>query len=263
MKVGIIGHGYVGSAVAHSHRHDHLVIRDPKLEASSASMQNISECDVIYACLPSPSRPDGTCDTSYLEHSIAELMTYPGMDQRLVISKTTAPPTTYESLHRRWPSIVHVPEFLTANNHIESYESTPYFVLGGSESWCQQAQAVLRCKFSLTDDRWMFTDIVTASLYKYMMNTYLATKVTFLNEFYLLSESLGVDFQKLTDLAQHDHRIGPSHMQVPGPDGEYGWGGACFPKDLMAILKVAKARDLDFGLLACVNRINHWHRDNR
>jgi len=161
VKVGIIGVGYVGSAVAHSHRQDQLVIRDPKLGDLSADMQSVADCDVIYACLPSPSKPDGTCDTSYLEHSIAELMTYPGMERRLVISKTTAPPTAYQVLHRRWPNIVHVPEFLTATNHIQSYESTPYFVLGGSRDWCLQARTVLETKFTLPDERWMFTDIVT------------------------------------------------------------------------------------------------------
>lgn len=263
MKVGVIGAGYVGSAVAHSHRHHELVIRDPALGVDSAELTVVAQCDVIYVCLPSPSRSDGGCDTVCLEHGLAELMQHPGMDQRPIITKTTAPPDTYRALHQRWPNIVHVPEFLTAVDHLQSYANSGYFVLGGSDPWRTQAREVLQTVFSLPPHRWMFTDIATAALYKYMMNCYLATKVTFFNEFYRLSQALGVDFATLTSLSREDHRIGASHMQVPGPDGEFGWGGACFPKDIAALIRFSKDVDQNAELLSCVQNLNQQHRNSQ
>jgi UDPglucose 6-dehydrogenase len=263
MKVGVIGAGYVGSAVARSHRHDDVVIRDPALGTDSATLTDVAQCDVIYVCLPSPSRLDGGCDTVYLEHGLAELMQHSGMDQRPIIAKTTAPPDTYRALHQRWPNIVHVPEFLTAVDHLQSYANSGYFVLGGSDPWRTQARDVLQTVFSLLPHCWMFTDIATAALYKYMMNSYLATKVTFFNEFYRLSQALGVDFVTLTSLAREDRRIGTSHMQVPGPDGEFGWGGACFPKDIAALIHFSRELDQNAELLSCVQNLNQQHRNSK
>lgn len=263
MKVGILGHGYVGQAVAHSHASDELVVRDPRLGQDSATMKDIANCDVIYVCLPSPSASDHSCDTTILEKTLGELAYHPESSQRLIICKTTAPPPTYRTLQKSYPNLVHVPEFLTAANHIESYQRAEFFVIGGNDPWRQRAQAVLAQKFNLAPERWLMTDVATASLYKYMINCYLATKLTFMNEFWELAQEMSVDFQELTDLTRWETRIGASHMQVPGPDGERGWGGDCFPKDMLAIIKLAKSHDVEFGLLCCVNRINHWHRDNK
>ena len=260
MKVGVIGAGYVGSAVAYSHQRDVVVIRDPKLSTHSASINDIASCDVIYLCLPSPGLAHGACDTSYLEQGMHDLMAQDSMHNKLIIAKTTAPPDVYRALHQRWPNMVHVPEFLTAANHIQSYQNTRYFVLGGHVDWCHRAQTMLQTKFDLPPDRWMITDIATAALYKYMVNSFLATKVTFLNEFYELSHSLGIDFKSLADLARWEDRMGSSHMQVPGPDGLHGWGGACFPKDVSAIIHLAQAHATAFDLLVTVKQINQRHR---
>lgn len=260
MRIGLLGHGYVGQAVAHSHAGDHVLIRDPVLGRRSASMQCIAESDVIYVCLPSPAQADGACDSSCLENELDDLMSYPGMDQRTVICKTTAVPTVYARLQDRWPNIVHVPEFLVARDHLRSYMASRYFVLGGAVEWCRRARDVLEGCMPLPKDRYVITDIKTAALYKYMMNSYLATKVTFVNEFYDLAHRLGVDFRDIVSLAGLDHRIGTTHMLVPGPDGQRGWGGPCLPKDLMAVIRLAQQHNLGFDLLQCVNNINQQHR---
>ena len=260
VNVGLLGHGYVGQAVAHSHAGDRVVIRDPILGSGSATMSAIAETDCIYVCLPSPSTRDGSCDSSFLENELETLMAQTGMDQKIVICKTTALPTVYARLHDRWPNIVHVPEFLTAHNHVSSYMSSSYFVLGGSADWCLRAQDVLQARMPLARDRYVITDIRTAALYKYMMNSYLATKVTFMNEFYDLARALAVDFQDLVTLAGLDPRLGRSHMLVPGPDGRRGWGGACLPKDVSAVIRLAQEHDLGFELMCSVSNINKQHR---
>lgn len=261
MKIGILGHGYVGQAVAHSHQGHDIKIRDPKLGDDSATMEEIASTDIIYVCLPSPATANGACDTGYLERGLSELMGYPGMSDKPVICKTTALPTAYRALNLVYANIVHVPEFLVSRDHIQSYLESRYLVIGGQPQWCQRVKEILQGCLPVTDDQVIITDITTAALYKYMINAYLATKVTFMNEFSGLAAKLGVDYQDLVDITAHDDRIGTTHMQVPGPDGRHGWGGDCFPKDMLALIKMAKGLDLDFGLLACVNRTNHWHRD--
>jgi UDPglucose 6-dehydrogenase len=93
-----------------------------------------------------------------------------------------------------------------------------------------------------------------------MMNSYLATKVTFMNDFKLLADAEGVVWNNLKSLAIMDDRIGYTHMDVPGPDSQYGWGGGCFPKDVAAIIEEAIDHDLDFELLQRVESINKTHR---
>jgi UDPglucose 6-dehydrogenase len=95
-----------------------------------------------------------------------------------------------------------------------------------------------------------------------MMNSYLAAKVSFMNEFNKLAEAEGVEWKDITDIASYDQRIGLTHMAVPGPDGRYGWGGACFPKDITAIIKEAEQLSLDFKLLRNIESINKEHRNN-
>jgi UDPglucose 6-dehydrogenase len=109
---------------------------------------------------------------------------------------------------------------------------------------------------------YVITDIKTAAFYKYMMNSYLSAKVTFMNEFYKLAEVEGVDWNRVKEIAQFDTRIGRTHMDVPGPDGSYGWGGACFPKDMAAIINEAKSLGVDFKLLEQIQDINKEHRNN-
>jgi len=93
-----------------------------------------------------------------------------------------------------------------------------------------------------------------------MMNSYLATKVTFMNDFKLLADAEGIDWNDVKTLITYEDRIGKSHMDVPGPDGQFGWGGACFPKDIAAIIEESIELGLDFELMQRVESINKKHR---
>ena len=85
-----------------------------------------------------------------------------------------------------------------------------------------------------------------------MTNTFLATKVSFANEMYQICEGLNIDYDKVTEYAKHDERLGYSHWNVPGPDGDLGYGGHCFPKDLGALISVAKELNIDPKILESV-----------
>lgn len=261
MKIGIIGYGYVGSAVAASYSdtlHD-LIIRDPKIE-DSASLDEFVNCDAIFVCVPSPSLESGHCDTSILEQTLKELLFVLINKPIPIICKTTAPPSVYERLQKQYPNIVHCPEFLTARDNIRDYLNSKFFVVGGERVWAQKAVDVIHLGVMLVHDKLMITDIKTAAMYKYMMNSYLATKVTFMNDFAKLAEAEGVEWSKLTGLALWDDRIGHTHMEVPGPDGKFGWGGGCFPKDIAAIIEEGHDLGVTMELLGRVEDLNKKHR---
>jgi nucleotide sugar dehydrogenase len=260
MRIGIIGFGYVGQAIEWAYRdHNNSVIRDPKLP-NSATLNQFTDCTGIFICVPSPSTKDGHCDTTILEEVLKELLFVNIHKHIPIISKVTAPPSVYARLQKEYPNLVYCPEFLTAANNIADYANSPYFILGGNYEWCEKARNVIHSGVPLTHDKFIITDIKTASLYKYMMNSYLATKVTFMNDFKLLADAEGIEWHDLKTLSTYETRIGKTHMDVPGPDGEFGWGGGCFPKDIAAIITEAIDKDVDFELLDRVETINRKHR---
>jgi UDPglucose 6-dehydrogenase len=260
MRIGIIGFGYVGQAIGWSYQYKaELVIRDPKL-TDSASLDQLASCDAIFVCVPSPSTEDGHCDTAILEDTLKELLFVTINKQIPVISKVTAPPSVYARLQQEYPNLVYCPEFLTAANNVADYANSGYFVLGGDYDWCVKARAVIQLGVQLVHDKFTIVDIKTAAMYKYMMNSYLATKVTFMNDFKLLADAEGIEWADLKYLTTADRRIGTTHMDVPGPDGQYGWGGGCFPKDVAAIIMEAIDLGVDFELLDRVETINKKHR---
>ena len=260
MKIGIIGLGYVGSAIAYAHRHDEVIVRDPKLK-DSAELHQFNDCDAVYICVPSPSTEDGHCDTSILESVLKELTFANIAKDKVLISKVTAPPSVYVRLLEQYPNLVHCPEFITAADHISDYQNSGYFTFGGQKEWCERAKDIVRSAVPLVHDKLLITDIKSASLYKYMMNSYLATKVTFMNDMKELADRYDINWNEFTNLATWDDRIGYTHMSVPGPDGEYGWGGACFPKDIAAIIMEGIDREVDMELLQRVEILNHKHRE--
>jgi UDPglucose 6-dehydrogenase len=260
MKIGIIGFGYVGRAVGWAHSSDELVLRDPKLK-DSASLDKFLDCDGIYICVPSPSTDSGQCDYSILEQTLKDLLFILVHNPNIVvISKTTATPSVYKKLQDLYPALVHAPEFLTQKDSINDYANAKYCVLGGNYDSCIRAQIIIQQGRQLPLDQTIIVTIETAALYKYMMNSYLAAKVTFMNDFKKLADAENVDWKDLTYLSSFDERIGNTHMNVPGPDGEYGWGGACFPKDVNAIIYEAVSLGVDFELIDHVNTINKKHR---
>jgi len=255
MKIGLFGLGYVGTAVAHTHRNQNLIIRDPKLGDTSASLEEIKKCDAIYICVPTPMLDNGHCDDSYVKSVLKELDDY----KNVIICKSTVPPGVYLRLQDQHPNLVHAPEFLTAANATADYENSTWVLIGGNKNHCEKAEEVIRLS-TIKATLYHHSDIATASLFKYMANSFMATKVTFMNDLYHLAQAVGVDWKEIKELAKNDSRLGTSHWDVPGPDGQYGYGGACFPKDVSAIVE----HGLDIGtplkLLESVKEINSLHR---
>jgi UDPglucose 6-dehydrogenase len=248
-RVGIVGAGFVGSAIAESMDLGFcgLTIIDPD-KGYKNTYQDLLDCDGVFVCVPSPQGENGTCDTSILEDVLANLakLNYQGV----IISKCTAPPDVYEQLNEQYSNLVHVPEFLTAANAKEDYINGTFAMIGGRVGVYQrEAERLIRIGQHKLRDNITYCSIGEASLAKYAINSFMSTKVVFMNELYQLAQALDLNYDKIAAMVKMDHRIGTSHMQVPGPDGLFGFGGACFPKDTSAMLKFAEQHSVPLNVL--------------
>lgn len=247
-KIGIIGLGFVGTAIRAAMDFDFginkLVLLDPKL-GHHATYTELRECSGIFVCVPSPQNENGSCDTSILEDVLSNLKGYTGV----IISKVTAPPDVYERLHDQYPTLVHVPEFLTAAKANRDYVQGEFTFIGGSvPAYQREAERIIKLgQHDLKHTH--FCTIGAAALAKYTINSFMATKVIFMNELYKLATTVGIDYDKVVSMISSDTRIGNSHLQVPGPDGNLGFGGACFPKDTEALLKYAGDQGVPMNVL--------------
>lgn len=258
MSVGIIGLGFVGSAVFDSFRSQEIKINDPKNQ-DSASYDELKKCEALFVCVPSPSNPDGSCDTSILEEVLTKLKDYTGV----IISKVTAPPNVYSKLQKKYSNLIYIPEFLTAQYASNDYKNTKKFIIGGNVL-AYQNEAARIMNYTHKDASFIFSSIEEASLTKYTVNAFLATKVSFMNDMYDIVSASGLNWDVVQNLVQYvdRERIGSSHMMVPGPDGKRGFGGMCFPKDTAGLLHYAKGMDTNPDVLIAAVKKNKTLRDD-
>jgi UDPglucose 6-dehydrogenase len=248
-NIGIVGLGFVGNAIKESMDFSAVNIiavdRDP--QRSTHNFTDLKDCEGIFVAVPTPFGDDGECDTSILEEVLEKLndLEY----SNVIISKCTAPPDVYKTLNEKYPNLVHAPEFLTAANAVQDYANGTFCIIGGRvRAYQREAERII--KIGQTNlENISYCSISEASLSKYVINSFMATKVIFMNEIYRLSEKLGTDYNKIADMVTMDPRIGNSHMRVPGPDGAFGFGGACFPKDTSALLKFAEKFNVNLSVL--------------
>lgn len=239
-KIGIVGLGFVGGAVRASidETEVDLVLVDQDPKRGTHQFKDLLDCEGIFICVPSPQGDDGRCDTSILESVLAELKNYDGV----IISKCTAPPDVYTRLNDEYLNLVHAPEFLTAANAVRDYANGKFAIIGGKVgAYRREAERIIRMTQRSIGDNVRHCSIGEASLAKYTINSFLATKVAFMNELWGIAVAAGLDYDTVAEMVMLDSRIGRSHMQVPGPDGHFGFGGACFPKDTSALLKYAES----------------------
>ena len=245
-KIGIVGLGFVGSAIRDSAELEcDLVLVDKDPTKGLHTFADLNNCEAVFVCVPTPQDDDGTCDTSILEGVLEQLKDYSGV----IISKCTAPPLVYKKLNAQYPNLVHAPEFLTAANASKDYYNGKFVIIGGRiQAYRELAEKIIKLG-QPNASRVAHCSIEEASLAKYTINTFLATKVNFMNEIYQLANSIGADYNNIASMVVLDERIGESHMRVPGPDGHFGFGGMCFPKDTSALLKAASEAGVTLNVL--------------
>jgi nucleotide sugar dehydrogenase len=254
MKIAIVGIGVIGSAVLDTaqRRGFDITCVDPKLPDAVSLEAAINQSpDAIIVCLPTLSRPDGTCDVSILESAFVQLdgCSIP------VISHSTAPWELYSYWATKIPNLVHVPEFVTAANAARQYASQHRVIIGGNMVSCRFVAPVIQKLIEPTIVR--HVTIREAAFIKYLANSWLATKVVFMNQLYELAKAEGIDWHTIAQVSADDPRLGNTHWQVPGPDGQRGYGGMCFPKDVDALLAQSDLAGIGLSLLEETKKANN------
>lgn len=217
------------------------------LGAAAAS----KEAEFHYLCVPTPQGDDGAADLSYLQAAAAEIG--PVLPNRsVVVNKSTVPVGSTEVvgrvLGRRDVAVVSNPEFLREGTAVDDFLNPDRVVIGCSD---QEAAIRVASLYAKVRAPIMVTDPISAETIKYAANAFLASKLSFVNAVANLCEAVGADVNDVVLGMGYDHRIGKEFLH-PGP----GWGGSCFPKDTVALAKIAEDAGYDFTFLREVLRVN-------
>lgn len=257
--IGIIGQGFVGSAIREGMQHAFTVETCDIDPEKNSTCETISELvdrvdEVVFVCLPTPMKKNGRCDTRIVEDAIAEINDANRKLNKSVIAviKSTIEPGTTDRLNERYSNVTVIfnPEFLTEANSFEDFKNQNRIIIGGPRPASTKVKTMYRRAFPKVPI--IKTGANVAETVKYFINCFLATKVSFANEMKQVCDGMGIDFDKVVEYALYDERIGKSHLSVPGPDGSLGFGGHCFPKDLNAIRFVAEDLGIDSTVLSGV-----------
>ena len=258
-KLGIIGHGYVGESQSFAFSPSFDVrVYDKDLSKSTHSLDEVLESDFIFVCVPTPMKKDGSQDLSYIENFFKY-----AIDGPVYIIKSTVLPGTTNILNKKFKNlkIIFSPEFLTERTAKLDILTQTRIILGGDKKLTSMVREIYNIRFK--NKTLIETDSLTAEYIKYMNNTFFASKVSIMNEFYRLANHLGVNWETALYGFVSDQRIGDSHLNVPGPDGKLGFGGTCFPKDINAFISFAKKNNINMNILEAAWKTNLEVRPER
>ena len=257
MKIAIIGYGFVGKALAEALTDDVEVYKiDPKLGTSLDDLKNLKP-EVIFICLPTPMLDNGVQDISIVKNTILELNKF--IKDEIVVIKSTVHPGNIDEIRSICHRFVYNPEFLREKHAKEDFINSDLIVFGGKKEFSNSLANIYSNHTKCVNKDYIFTDAISASLIKYSINSFLATKVIFFNEInsiFKLANSKE-SWESFTKILSKDSRIGNSHMSVPGHDGRLGFGGACLPKDINALFKYAESNDIELSLIKNVIKTNN------
>jgi len=253
-NIGIIGQGFVGTATREGLKEHFEVYTYDKYCAEKSTCPDMKEVcavsKIVFVCLPTPMKKNGSCDLSILENVVYQIDRY-NLDN-IVVIKSTIPPGTTAIFNENCKNIqvVFNPEFLTEANYIEDFKNQNRIIIGGP----RPASTIVKNMFTkvFQEVPIIKTGSNTAESVKYFINTFLATKVSFANEFRQICEQTDVDYDKVVEYALYDERLGKSHFSTPGPDGRSGFGGSCFPKDINAMIYFAAVSGVKASVLSAV-----------
>jgi UDPglucose 6-dehydrogenase len=218
-----------------------------ELSFSTDAATAVMAAEFIFLCVPTPQGSNGEADLSYVESAARHIAPHLRRDS-VVVNKSTVPvgsTRVVETAMRR--SDVHVvsnPEFLREGTAVHDFLKPDRVVVGGDN---QAAALRVAALYAATNAPTVITDAASAEMIKYAANAFLATKLSFVNAVASICEGVGADIRDVVRGIGYDKRIGHDFLR-PGP----GWGGSCFPKDTVALLRIANNANYDFGLLAGV-----------
>lgn len=272
--IGIIGYGYVGRAIeAGFSDHIKTVVYDKYLDVGVSLKEMLTEAAIVFVAVPSPmDSKTGACDTSIVIDVVKEaatISTKHDLGHKIFVIKTTVPPGTCEKLAslkalKTEHTVMFNPEFLTEQNCIKDFLSQTYTILGRTFTTNDQAIQLVADLYATAFTKLDICCVESkeAEMLKYITNGFLATKLMFFNEIYKVCEAAGINYELCANMSKLDKRIGYTHMQVPGADAQFGFGGKCFPKDIRALQAIAKKVKIDIPVVDAVWKENVEIRDD-
>lgn len=263
-KISVIGNGFVGKAVVHGFKKKGAEVKVYDKFQDTDSLEEVAAfSDIIFLCLPTPYKggdEEGRIDLGIIDETV-EKISQIAPEGKIVVIKSTVVPGTTRKYAERYPKLHFCfnPEFLTEANYLEDFLHADRTVVGADDPDMLKKMSGLYAKH-FPETPIIDLDTISAELTKYMANTFLATKVMFANEMFDLAEKVGADYEKVKQAVVADKRIGESHLKI-GPNR--GFGGKCFPKDIVALLGLYKEVGVSAELLETVWKKNLAIRKNR
>lgn len=258
MKVGVIGNGFVGSAVANGFNRYDVKVFDKNPDLSTHTLKDVISQDFVFICVPTPMKDAmGTdCNLSITESCFKDIEKIGS--KAILIIKSTVPIGTTSKLQSKHNglNIIHSPEFLTAKFAKEDFLNADRHIIGYTNNESNGVKALNFFQKAFPNIPCLIMKSIESESVKYIANCFFATKVSFFNEIHLLIEKIGLDWNSIIEGVMRDRRIGRSHYQVPGHDGDKGFGGTCFPKDINALIAAFEKNGIDPKVLKSV-----WSRN--
>ena len=247
-KIGIIGNGFVGNAIHQGMReHFDILIYDKDPAKKINTFSRVSEADIIFICVPTPMTEDGDFDLRIVKDSISRFIS-----PKILVIKSTITPLAAQILVDKYPmhSLVFNPEFLTERTAVQDFQNPSRIVIGGNDQKVvERIEQMYRVVFPCRLIEIIKTDVKTACFIKYFSNCFFAAKVSIMNEFRQVADAAGIDWNTAKNGLLTSGWVNPMHTLVPGPDGDYGFGGKCFPKDINAFISYCKEMGVDPKML--------------
>jgi UDPglucose 6-dehydrogenase len=284
MLIGIAGFGFVGDALHHGISHfrsnekfneliSGIQVYDPH-KLPDSKIESLKNCDITFICVPTPMGKNGDLDDSIIDDVLSELNSIG--HKGVVCIKSTVLPTSISKFKDTYRDlrITTNPEFLTERSARIDFINSEWVLLGGDDVDLEPLVKFYRLMFNIEEtpfQKFKEIDIIKVSaeeavMAKYMTNTWFAVKVSLMNEFYSLWNSLNPNRSSWDDVVKAfsaDPRVGPTHLDVPGPDGDFGWGGRCFPKDLNALIGLSNKHFCLHNVMKAAWQTNLVFRSNR
>jgi len=253
-NIGIIGYGIVGKAVAYGFKNNSNIIKFyDKFKESESFEDVVGHAEFIFVCLPTPYKDD-KIDLSIMDENIEGIAKLTKDTGKIIILKSTIVPGATRRYKDKYPGCLFCfnPEFLTEENHLSDFvNAARHIISADEESVKRRVTDLYRMRFP--DAPVFLTDTTTAEMVKYMANSFLAAKVVFANEMYDLCQKIGISYEEVKKMVVADPRIGKSHFEVTSARG---FGGKCFPKDMVALLGLYRELGVDASLLEAVWKKN-------
>jgi len=236
--------------------------RQGRLSFTTDLKHAVQKSQIIFLALPTPPGEDGSADLSYIL-SVAEQLSFMLEDYKVIVDKSTVPVGTSERVHEvisRNTSdtlfdVVSNPEFLREGVAVDDFLRPDRVVVGTSSEKARKVMKQLYEPFVRQGNPILFMDERSAEMTKYAANSYLATRITFMNEIAKLCEKVGANVDMVRMGMGSDSRIGMRFLFAG-----IGFGGSCFPKDVQALAKTAEESEHDFKILKSVLNVNHTQR---